>query len=183
MGSYFLDGVNDPINTGASISTIHDNFDAGTIEPARWNLPASHGYSDVDGRLDLDPTDSYIVSFEVWSLPVSAAVYVRSWPDTGTGDSFFGIATPEGDTIEFRYTGGTLHFNCSSPVETSSISYDDVAHAWWRIRREGAQIAFYTAPTSGNLVGPGSWTRRYLTTLSPDFLEEQNFFVYAGASG
>lgn len=169
-----------------SISGIHDNFDLGIIDSTIWDTGdvSNHAYSNVSDQLSLDGTSSLLKSYAAWSLPDGATVYVRAWPDLTSGaDSFFGIASAGGASsyLEFRYNGGDLAMNSGSPSETSSITYSSVAHAWWRIRRSGDQVAFDTAPTAGTQINPGTWTQRWITTLSPDFLSEQDFYVYAGA--
>jgi hypothetical protein len=162
-----------------ALDHLHDDFDAVSISTVKWDLASSTGYTATGTRLSLDSSGSYIKSFDTWSLPDNTAVYTRAWPDLSvTADYIFGVGTTGGSFAQFRYNGGTLHFESGSPSETSSVSYNRRVHGWWQIRRSGTQLVFETSPPSQS-ANPGPWTVLFTTTLSPDFLTRQDFYIYA----
>ncbi|PYQ68775.1 MAG: hypothetical protein DMG01_30270 [Acidobacteria bacterium] len=81
---------------------------------------------------------------------------------TSTAYAMFTIVVDSSNHYRIWESNGTIGFEkkINNVKSATTMTFDAVAHAFWRIRHDAASsnIVFETAPSNGGL--PGTWTTR-----------------------
>lgn len=153
-----------------AISTLVDNFDAGTVNTTLW--PESYGgVSQVGGRGRVPCTTGYagFQSAAAYSL-AGSSVFIRMYPPAAggaTSEAYAQMAmvpATAGTSIGFLLNAVSGKLRCQSNVAywdaaAVEVTYDPVAHAWVRLSEAGGTVTWATSPD-----GSAWTTRRTLAT-------------------
>jgi hypothetical protein len=153
-----------------SLSTLVDNFNSGIIG-ANWG-DSYGGVSIVNGRARVPLAAGAYAGFQTgraWTF-AGASVYLklvtRPAASTGTDVScnFLVTSSVDGTSIGFKFNAVTSKLRMQSNVDyfdaaAVEITYDPVAHLWLRLREDGTNVYWDTAPD-----GTTWTTRRTLAT-------------------
>jgi hypothetical protein len=136
---------------------LADDFEDGTAGTG-WEVWASGGTSvaEVDGGLAMTPGDSggeglyrsqtnfdFIGSYVLVEL-------VQPFPSSSVAAATFLVADPSGNDIQINQSGNelVLGYNTATPtyITVATLTFDAVAHRWWRIREAGGVIYWDLSP-------------------------------------
>jgi hypothetical protein len=174
-----------------NLSTLVDQFTGGTLNATRW--PDSYGGATQSGGQAIVPcaagADSYagVQSAAAYTFDqVHAQVFPAATAGaTSSGDdsecyTAITVSSPsaaDGTDISMicnRLTGQLMCFNRTDYWDDTAttgngglLTYNATTHAWWRLRRNGSNLLFETAPDSSG--SPGTWTTRR-TVTAPSWL-------------
>lgn len=153
-----LNGGGSPAGRWCKTASMSDDFEDGT-PGMTWMRPyagggctwaetgggavmtpsMTGGYCGYVSGTDYDLTDS--------SILVEVTEMVALTPSIG---AYFKAETADDDAVEISQWGGTLSFvywlNGSMKNVVASVTWDPVAHRWWRIREAGGTIYWDTSP-------------------------------------
>lgn len=153
-----------------SLSTLVDNFNDNIIGP-NWG-DSYGGVTETGGRARVPLLAGTYAGYQTgraWTF-AGASVYLkivtRPAASTGTDVScnFLVTSSTDGTSIGFKYNAVTSKLRMQSNVDyfdatAVEITYDPVAHLWMRLREDGANVYWETAPDGS------TWTvRRTLAT-------------------
>lgn len=136
-----------PASGIAKVATLADDFT--TQDNAKWTYFAAANVS--AGQLQLVPTvgyDNKIDSLATYDLTSSTvSVQVVTAPLGNGGIDTFLKAYAGADEVRFYREGTLLHFEevVGGSTSATTLTYDPVAHAWWRIRHDGTNLLWETA--------------------------------------
>lgn len=159
----------------SDLSTLQD---PNPLTTSLWTTPVIAG-----GATTSSGADGYVVTFPSASTSStefsvsSAATY--SWANGSWGagmnvSQVFSSSTnaycqltvtdASGNSVTVSYKAGSLFFNYGiangSPVTVSSITYNAVQHAWWRMAPTSTEVVYETSPDGQN------WTSQASIALS-----------------
>lgn len=146
-------------------TTLADNFNDNVIGP-NWG-DSYGGVSEVGGRARVPVVAGAYAGYQTgraWTL-AGASIYLKlvTKPAASTGTDVqanFSITSPvEGTSVGFKYNAATSKLRMQSNVDyfdgtAVEITYDPVAHLWLRIREDGTNTYWDTAPNGS------TWTNR-----------------------
>jgi chitosanase len=162
-----------------NLSTIVDDFNDNAIDTGLWT--GNYGsVSETGGRARLTNTAAGTAAYHGFQ---TASIYTfddtgwyRVYPQAANGataNTYTAItvtsgAQPAGTSITMSHNAVSGMLTCQlrvgySDAAGTSVAYSATDHAWWRIRRSGANIIFETAPD--NAGAPGTATARRTATL------------------
>jgi len=132
------------------LSTFSDNFT--TADAAKWTYQGAAGVS--GGQLQLVPAPTYgnkVDSAASWDL-TSSTIHVElvSAPlGNGSIGSFVSLFDSGGsDSVQMYVEGGALTMTetVSGSPSSTNVSYNSTSHRWLRIRHDGTNVIWETAP-------------------------------------
>jgi hypothetical protein len=153
-----------------SLSTLQDNFNDGVIG-ANWG-DSYGGVSEVGGRARVPLVAGAYAGYQTgraWTF-AGASVYLKlvTVPAASTGTdvscNFLVTSSTDGTSIGFKYNALTNVLRMQSNTAyfdgaAVEITRDPVAHLWLRLREDGTNVYWETAPNGS------TWTiRRTLAT-------------------
>ena len=144
------------------MSALADNFDAASLDFARWDGSSVGVVSQSGGRARVPCTTSYptIGTNTARDLTGTGAFARMIAPPDGNGsrEAFLVLSGAAGNKFEWGRSGSGLVPRFSAGGVTTdgpAFTYDALAHAWWRIRSDAGTIVWETS-SDGN-----AWTNRW----------------------
>lgn len=139
-------------------ATLTDPFN--TQDASKWGGFSADNFV-ASGQLNINATPAYpllnsAVNYDLTGS--SAYVQLVQRPNIGTGstNAILMAQVSSGNFAEFILEGATLYFREQVATVNSdgSVTFDPVAHAWWRLRESGGSIFWDTSPDGA------TWTNR-----------------------
>jgi hypothetical protein len=130
------------------MSELMDTFDGSNLDPSKWNslnglstqlMPEGLGFPETNALSGISSIDDY----DLTESCLCARVVVPS-----SGNGFFSISVMEEiNVLGFSASLGalTLIQVVGGDPTSTTITYDPVAHRWWRICNVGAYITWETS--------------------------------------
>ena len=161
--------------------TISDNFT--TTNTAMWGGYGANP-SVASGRLSITPTGSYPSLYTNSQYDLTSSYVVMQLvqaPNIGNGSisATLQMKVDNNNSEEIAVEGSNIVFRekVSGTSSDTTIPYDSVAHAWWRIREASGTVYWDTSPDSVN------WTNRRNKTMGVSSLTSVNVVLLAGYWG
>lgn len=161
----------------AGIATLHDDFDAASIDLGRW--PGAAGEASQTGgraRIECGTGFARFVSAGAYTMEDSS-VSVRAWPAENVAASqawtqLVVMSSVDGTDLcmEMDAISGNLNLFVRFDYWDEfgeSVAYDPDEHAWWRIREGGGNVRFETSPDGL------AWTTQR-TVATPSWVESED---------
>lgn len=131
------------------VESLVDDFT--TLDPAVWVVSGTASVS--SGQLNLTPATSYgnkidsVGKFDLMGSSVTVQV-VTAPAGNGTIGTFLILYPLEaGHEVSMVVEGGQITMAEKTPgTDSTSVTYDPVAHLWWRIRHDGTLLLWETSP-------------------------------------
>ncbi|MEJ0072758.1 MAG: DUF4832 domain-containing protein [Candidatus Saccharibacteria bacterium] len=136
---------------------LQDTFSSGSLN-AQWI--GSGSYVIVGGTLQITGHSTYadnVISANSFDMTGrTATVQVPSVPTAASGEVFMQLFIDGNNSVSIGKSGTSLVLRIVSAGTTNdtSLTYDAVAHAWWRIGLSGSTLSWSTSPDNS------AWTVR-----------------------
>ncbi|HUS63626.1 MAG TPA: hypothetical protein VMZ28_03745 [Kofleriaceae bacterium] len=172
-----------PVEACGQPTLLADPFDA--IDLAPWSTYADAPMMiDAAGELTITYANTGLAGLRTrdgYRLHDSSTwIEVNEVPATDSDAQLFFLAKRgNGESVEFKVERGQLYLQWA-PVEGTKnvqrqLTYDPLAHHWWRLREEDGQIHWDVSP------GDDEWET--LASLDDPFpLEDLNIYIHGGAN-
>lgn len=171
----------------APIANLFDDFDDGSIDPAKW-VTTGGAYTEANGNIcGTVPGSDSLESVAAWSLTQSSAFVEVAAFTNGAGATagknhfeMFSTADPTDDVyIEVDAFANTIKYarqNNGVDVDTLTEAYNATTMRWWRIREFSSFIRFETSP-NGN-----DWTTQF-STATQSWTGSVKVFLFVSQTG
>lgn len=171
----------------ASLSTISDDFSEALLDTVVW-AGTSGEVSVVNGRARIMSTTGYpaLATAKAHTL-IDSAIFAQAFPAplggaTSTSSSYMSIDHPttEGTRLNINYEAfsGTIRFHHQEGYWDNAgvqISYDPVAHRWWRFREDAGTTYLETSPDAA------TWTA-HRTLATPAWITDGGYNLVFGCN-
>lgn len=144
-------------------------------DPTKWTWGA--WATTIGGQLWLQSNDAYtgdlrsINAYDLTGSSLSIELVQRAASNGGLSDTYMGVflnPSNVGDNQVLFNVRGTslLAYRNVAGVRTTvaTVTYDPVAHRWWRIREAGGTIFWDTSPNRATWTNLGSWVTTFAVT-------------------
>jgi hypothetical protein len=163
------------LGTSPPVASLTDTFGGTSVDTTKWTVTQNLAtVTEASGSLNITPNANtgsawgYVASVGTYTLVgSSAAVQAVSVVSSGGNvDNQFSLLLDGSNYVQWLYQQGTLYgISIVGGVRTNVavLTYDSVAHAWWRIR-ESAGTTYWETTADGS-----AWTQRGTATTASLF--------------